>query len=263
MDDLIAKLKNLSYELFGILFPGFIFELFFLLWWVTLGSNASKFTFGLLPEFTVDKASELVNSLTSNTGIGIAIPSLISAYFVGHILHWISRSSSADNATIENSFMRVWHALSFRVLKPNENYYPSLDPLYQAVEKKFRPDESVSFTWQQFFPLAKCYLAENLPSSLVSTYQIKYTLHRSITASAVILFWFSVIELIYGIIYSNICDSSQPFYFGGLTILVLVSLGLVWGFSDSYTYNWRMFGNTIITESYTLLFGPKSDGKKS
>lgn len=263
MSELIAKLKDISYELLGIVFPGFIAELFLITWWMTLGQNAPQYTFGLLPELTTQNASEFVKSLTANTGMGIAIPCVVVAYFVGHILHWTSRSASADEETIKSVYSRVWSALCFRILKPNENYDNSLEQLFQAVEKKFRTNGVESLTWQQFFPLAKCYLSANMPTSLVESYQIKYTLHRSITAAAVILFWLSTYALIIGFIFACPFTSNMAFHFGGLAIIEVVSLVLIWGFSDSYAYNWKLFGNMIVSESYSLFFGPAEHERKS
>jgi hypothetical protein len=40
-----------------------------------------------------------------------------------------------------------------------------------------------------------------------------------------------------------------------LFVLLVLSVAIAWGFSGSYLYHWQMFGNTIITETYSLACG--------
>lgn len=259
MDELIAKLKNLGYEVFGIILPGLIGEIFFLIWWFGLGANSLSYTFGVFPELTLSRASGFIQSLTTNTGIGIAIPSLIVAYFTGHILNWIGRSATADESIIRSTPRRVWSALRFKFLKPNKNFDESLEGFFCLVEMRFRSDDKEPLKWGQFFPLAKCFLARSLPTSLVSTYQTKYTLHRSITVAASILFWMSMTVIALVCFRYWVLGSLPVLEIGMMVTIAVTSLVLVWGFSDGYAYNWKLFGNTIITESYSILYGPSSN----
>lgn len=257
MNDLSAMVRNLSYEIFGVILPGLIAELFFVVWWIALGSAAPILTFGLLPQLTSSTATKLVESLTVNTGIGIAVPGIVVAYFAGHILHWVGRSSTPDEKSSSSWPRRVVYSLIFRIPKPIESYYSNLNPLFEAVEPKFRTND-LQLNWTQFFPLAKCYLSTNLSSSLVATYQNKYTLHRSITTAATFLFWACILAIGLGVVGLKWCPVGEAPRWGLLMILDLFALVLVWGFSDSYLYHWRMFGNTIITETYSQIYGPSN-----
>jgi len=255
MNELSAKITNLSYEIFGVILPGLIAELFFVAWWIALGSAAPIWTLELLPQLTSETASELVKSLTVNTGIGIAVPGIVAAYFIGHILHWVGRSSTPNDRSSSSWLRRVGYSLIFRIPKPIESYSSHLKPLFEAVEPKFRTND-LQLNWAQFFPLAKCYLSTNLVSSLVANYQNKYTLHRSITTAATLLFWVCILAIGLGVVCMRWCSISVVPRWGPLVILDFFSLVLVWGFSDSYLYHWKMFGNTIVTETYSLILGP-------
>jgi hypothetical protein len=262
MNELLAKLTNLSYEFFSVILPGFIAGIFLLLWWIALGPIAPLWSFGFFPHLTADNTSMIIKSLSLKTGIGVAVPSLTIAYFFGHILHWIARSGRKPKESEEMGRCAWWRkiccstlfrSLLFRIPKPLKTYDDRLQPLYDAVQAKFAVDNT-KILWEQFFPVLKSYLAKNLSSSLVATYQSKYTLHRSITAAASGLFWVSIAGLVGGCI-SNYLTGIAPRW-GILVTLSLFALLLVWGFSSSYQYYWQLFGNTIITESYATICGP-------
>jgi hypothetical protein len=64
------------------------------------------------------------------------------------------------------------------------------------------------------------------------------------------------ITVIFGIIDTVVTGVSPRW--GILGVLILGGAILVWSFSASYIYHWKMFGNTIITEVYSSLHGPKN-----
>lgn len=253
MDQLLAKFTNLGYEILGIFVPGIVLILFLFFGWWCLGPLAEMWTFNFLPQATIREASGLLGILNEDIRTGLVVVLIIGAYFLGHLLHWIARSPKTP-VPKPKWHRRIWLCLTFAIPKPEHSYEPKLQPLLDAA-KPFLGLEVVA-EWRQFYPLAKAYLAANLQTSLVSTYQNKYTLHRSLTAAAVVWFWLSVLASIRAFIEGHF-GAAQPLWFPLLSSIP-VSLLLIWGFSDSYRYNWKLWGDTIITEMYVLSrFGSK------
>ncbi len=255
MDELIAKLTNLSYDFFGILLPGVIFNIFVLLLWFALGSLVPFLTNDGIPEFTVQTLPHLVDTLSLEGRVFAAIPLVFLWYFLGHLLNWFGRSGSSVEGR-EPDITRVLRSLIFRIPKPQSSFDSKLEPLYKVVQKYFSP-AGIELAWSALFPVLKTYLAKNLSRSLVTTYQNKYTLHRSVTTASTFLFWGSLFGIIGGAVMSHFYSIRPHYVF--LTILIAGSLALVWGFSGSYLYNWTLFGNSIVTETYSLLHAPKDD----
>ncbi|MCR6476874.1 hypothetical protein NU688_12005 [Variovorax sp. ZS18.2.2] len=259
MEQLLAKLTNLGYEFFGIILPGIIALVFLVMWWVSMGQLAPVLSSNFFPHLTSNNASLIIESISVKTGIGIALPSLIITYFLGHILQWTARSGGASEKNVKSAFQRTIRSLIFRIPKYENSHDLNLTPLFNAVQEKFSHDKT-PLTWGQFFPLAKSYLARNFSQSLVSNYQNKYTLHRSVALASACLFWMCLAGIAAGVIAIHYGYASPRwwilFFLGGF------SLVSVWGFSGSYAYNWRLFGNSIVTETYSLIFGPDNDQSK-
>jgi hypothetical protein len=122
------------------------------------------------------------------------------------------------------------------------------------VQRKFSAGSPLS--WTQFYPVAKNYLARNSTSSLVSLYQNKYTLHRSIAVAAALTFWLSVLAMLIGVATLHYVGLAPRF--APLGVLAISCVALTWGFSASYAFNWTLFGNSIITETYSQLLGAQN-----
>ncbi len=253
MDELIAKLTNLSYDFFGILLPGVIFNIFVLLLWFALGSLVPIWTNNGIPEFTIQALPHLIDALSLEGRIFVAIPLIFLWYFLGHLLNWFGRSGISIAGKISGR-CRVYQSLRFCIPKPESSFDPKLEPLFKVIQKDFSPKD-VELTWSSLFPVFRIYLAQNLSRSLVTTYQNKYTLHRSITTASTLLFWFSLLGILGGLV-TLYFYCTQPHWLY-LISLPIGSLILVWGFSGSYLYNWLLFGNSIVTETYSLLHAPK------
>lgn len=250
MDQLISKLTNFGYELLGIFVPGAILLLFILIGWWCLGPLAEVWSLGLLPQAHIKEVSGLLNLLNEEIRAGMFIALAVAAYFLGHLLHWSSRSGKGVEVS---SMSRVLLCLRFSIPKPQASYDLKLEPLFKEAKSflGFSPDAD----WRQFYPVAKSYLAANLQTSLVSTYQNKYTLHRSLTAAATIWFWMTIFAVLAALVAVE-CAGLEPPLWLPLLLSIPVSLGLVWGFSDSYRYNWKLFGDAIITETFMLYRSP-------
>ncbi len=191
MNELLAKLVDITYELFGVLLPGLIASAFLLLWWFAAEPlqvalfGSSDFRIGPL---------NLWNwlSSSSNGGLSSFLPLLVAWYLLGQVLLSASRHSIGDAQSVDNPGRRVFRALTFRISRPPDPYDPALKPLYHAVAAKFNVP-GVELQWVQFYPVVKSHLAEHLSKSLVTLYQNKYTLHRSITMASAVLFWLSIL----------------------------------------------------------------------
>lgn len=252
MEQLLNKFSNLSYEFFGIILPGFITLILFILLIVGIGDLLPTFSNDFFPRLTLRSTSNNLESVGVRTGVGIAGPTILIAYFIGHLLHWIFRSGKGDDNLVRNSLKRTWLSITFRIPKHSSSYDKTLQPLLNAIKPKFHLSPEAE--WRQFFSAAKHYLTRTSSTSLVPVYQNKYTLHRSIATGAALIFWLSIISIAIGLLAAHsLCVEPRwiPLFF-----LASGCLTVTWGFSDSYAYNWKMFGNTIITETYSLLLGP-------
>jgi hypothetical protein len=261
MSELFGKLTNLSYEFFGVLMPGVIAHIFFLVAWAAMGPLAPVISLGGLPQLRFVDLVSFIDSAKTERGIGMLLLLLVGWYFLGHLVLWISRSRERTSDNWPSSARRTWLALTLRTPRPKDSFDPKLQPLLDLLRRRFERG-GVSFDWRQFYPVAKNFLAQRVAYSLVATYQHKYTLHRSIACAAALQFWALIATAAIGL-RSLFLDGPQP-HWHLLIAGTIVSLLLVWGFSGSYMYNWLMFGNTIITECYALLNAPKVDlGSKS
>ncbi|MDZ7685371.1 MAG: hypothetical protein U5O39_10560 [Gammaproteobacteria bacterium] len=255
MSDLFGSItSNLAYEFLGVFLPGMIVSVFLLLFWIALGPATPHWTFGVLPEFSMASLDAGLNSLSPISGASIVIPLFAIRYFAGHLLLWLGRNATSREQEHERWAQQIWRCITFRIPQPTETFDPELKDLFDSVKSEFAAGE-IELGWRQFYPVAKSYLAQHLRRSLVVVYQNKYTLHRSIVAASILLFWLSLIAFALSIF--------LPFWFEipvaeklPMALLLAGFLALIWAFSSSYAYHWRMFGNTIVTELYGLLRGP-------
>ncbi|MHB8160615.1 MAG: hypothetical protein ACYDGS_09070 [Thermoleophilia bacterium] len=264
MSELLAKLTNLSYEILGVILPGIVGSLFLLLWWEALGTLAPLWTVNVIPELDINKIRPFMESLNFLGEISIIIAALLIWYFLGQMLLWSARSGKSKidgekklnrKDAAKRGFKRLFLSLIFRIPKPSRSFDSELQPLFDVVQNDFAG--KIELDWRQFYPVIKSYLRENLSHSLLATYQTKYTFHRSIVTASACLFWVSFLSEIAALITFKINGREPEWVL--LTILGAGALIFVWNFSSSYMYNWKLFGNTIVTESYAFLHGPKND----
>ncbi|WP_426307224.1 hypothetical protein ACN9MJ_08750 [Acidovorax facilis] len=257
MDQLISKITNLGYEVFGIFLPGVIFSIFLVFFWIALGPVAPYLSSDFFPAITSKNASEIIESIGTRTGVGLAIPLIVFSYFLGHLLMWIGRTGKADKEILRSPIRRTWASLKFRIPRPENSYDTDLEGMFISVGNKFFPKDE-PLTWTKFYPVVKNYVHRHSTISLISLYQNKYTFHRSITIAAAALFWLCALTLI-ATVYATLQTTLPLPRWGILISLLTLSTTIAWGFSDSFAYNWKLFGNSIITESYTLIFEPKKE----
>jgi len=251
MDELLGKLTNLTYEIFGVFLPGLIFSIFLLVLYFAAGPVIPIITQSALPELNSNYFIKIMEFDWTKSSLIILF---VGWYFIGHILVWIGRFGV--NQSKPNFIMLTLKSLFFRIPKPKDSFNANLAILYDEVQKRFTHNDIV-LTWTQFFPVAKNFIYRSSSKSLITTYQNKYTLHRAIAVASVLLFWLSILLIFIPVIFFNYQAPVQNIIY--LAALVFLSLVFIWNFSSSYMYHWIMFGNTIITEAYSLLYGPKNN----
>jgi len=255
MDTLLSKLTNLAYEVFGVILPGLFGLVLAGLLWGALGPVIELWSFSYVPELNASMLSKIDG--LSGASRAVAISCLVVAlYFLGHALNWISRGIPPKPGSPDSRWRRTLLLLRLRFPKPQASFDESLTRLFDAAAAKLSPDPK-PLSWREFYPVAKALINQTLKYSLVSTYQNKYTLHRTLAAISVILFWLSLLSLIAGLVTRSLVGSHISPNWLLLSVLIGSSLGAVAGFYSSYLYTWRLFGDSIVTESYLVLFGPK------
>jgi hypothetical protein len=256
MKELLSKLLTLSYEFLGVVLPGFVLSCGILIWLACLSALVAAWGFtpsSLLAHITWQHLLALWKTAGE---VGIGVPAVIASYVLGQFLLLISRRNFAIGAGANLSTrQRICVALQFRIAKPAANFAEEVKPLFDIVAGKFADSPSAPLNWRQFYPVARCFLTNNYPASLVTTYQNKYTLHRSLTAAGVVLFWGSAIFL--GLILLTWWRIGiHPYGFGMLGLL-MAAFVIVVTFSSSFIEHWLMFGNSIVTETYSILASKK------
>ena len=111
--------------------------------------------------------------------------------------------------------------------------------LFDRVREKFTAPGVASLEWRMFYPVGKAYLARNVANSLVTTYQNKYTFHRSLVLGAVVVFWLSAFALITAAVTNHFVHVDPRWY--QLIGLAAFSLFMVNGFTASYRLHWGLF----------------------
>lgn len=254
MDALLGKLTNLAYEVFGVILPGLVFNVFILLWWLALGPLAPRWTASRVPQLTTDRLRDVINGVSGGKTTACVILVLMTWYFLGHFVNWSSKARPREKGGWRKRMDRVLSFLTFRIPRQKDSFDPKLGRFFEVVSAKWTHDNK-ELSWREFYPLAKTVLANTGRHSLIATYQNKYTLHRSIAAAAAVLFWLSVSSIL-GAALAAIWGVPQRPDWILLFSLCLGSIFLVTGFSATYAYAWSLWGDTVITESYALAFGP-------
>jgi hypothetical protein len=244
MAEIIAKLMALSYEIIGVLLPGFVFAIYFVLLWYAIGSEAASLGF---PIFTWELLMSFINSLNSSALVVATVPPLFGLYLIGQVILWAGKSWQPN--CNGKAWQRFFSSLFFRIPKPAKSYGDSLKPLYDVASRKFNENGATPLEWSAFYPVAKTVLLSKLPTSLAVGYQNKYTFHRSIVVINVLFLWLALIAVV-----GNCALTSAPLQHRAvMTAMILVELFAAWSFSGSYQYYWKLWGDSIVAESYALL----------
>ncbi|MFZ2541303.1 MAG: hypothetical protein WAW75_05950 [Gallionella sp.] len=257
MDQLLAKLTNLSFDFFSILLPGIIINIFALLLWIAVGSPVPlTWANSGISESTIPALLHLVDILSLKGNINPVIPLVFLWYFLGHWLNWFGiLNLEFQNQNKITQFTRTIQSLIFRIPKLPSPFDREFESLYKGIQKHFSTTD-IKLEGDSLSFVVKNYLAQNLSRSQVTYYQNKYVLHRSITIASTFLFWLSIL----GGLVVTYCYGRQPHWL----FLFLLSIGSfvsVWAFSGSYLNNLDLYHKTIVTEAYSLLHDHKGDSK--
>jgi hypothetical protein len=255
MDTLLSKLTNLAYELFGVILPGIFALVSIGLLWAALGPVVEFWSASRIPSFSANLLSR-IDTLDGSARVAAASCLIVSLYLLGHALNWISRGVPDHSGKPDSRLRRIFLLLRLRFPKPQASFDTSLARLFDAAAAKLSPD-GAPLSWREFYPVAKALISQHVKYSLVTTYQNKYTLHRTLAAVSVALFWASLLSVVGGLATRTLVGAHVTPNWLLLGVLLVASLGSVTGFYSSYLYTWRLFGDSIVTESYFLLYGPK------
>lgn len=257
MSELLAKLTNLSYEFFGVVIPGLLSLVMLALvvvGWGALGrpedlQGLFNVYHGLLMDVARHSASDPWPTLVSLA---------LAAYFLGQFALWQSRSwaTSAEQDPRERGdrwpwIGRVLLCLQRRMLRPDKSVSSHFERELEWCQEKLGLRVGLRH-WPEFYPVAKCLIRNELTYSLLSTYQNKYTLHRSIAAIASVLVWASMATIIWAALQAGAARPHSICLWAPVTNLILGVAG-AWAFSSSFYFHWRMWGDTVVAECSAML----------
>ena len=250
MDALIRKLTNLGYEFFGILLPGTLAVLVWSLLWIAADGVVPWATRGAVPELALSTAKDAIAQAIAWSALVSILLMLALAYFVGHLLTWRARRGRRHQRVRFRDHLK--ETLLFRPPKKELSYDLKLEAAWQWAGERLL-GEDVELSWRLFYPAAKTYLLQKQIPSLVTTYQNKYTLHRSLAFAAALTAWGTLLVGSLGVLACVTGAQEAAPHWLALGVLAIGSLLAVWGFSSSYLYNWTLWGNYLITETYVSL----------
>ena len=250
MDALIGKLTNLGYEFFGILLPGTLAVLMWSLLWIAAADVVPWTTRGAVPELTLSEAMDTVGQAIEWSAFISVLLMIALAYFVGHLLTWMARRGKRHKHVRRRD--HLVGTLRFRPPKQEPSYDLRLKPAWKWAGKRLL-GKKLDLSWSLFYPAAKTYLLQKRIPSLVTTYQNKYTLHRSLAVAAALTAWGALVVAILGLLAKVIgAQAAGPHWFATV-VIAAGSLFAASRFSSSYLYNWTLWGNYLITETYVAL----------
>ena len=262
MDALIGKLTNLGYEFFGILLPGGLAIIMWSLLWTAADDVVPWMTGDAVPELTLSEAMDAIGQAIGWSAFLSILLMIAVAYFVGHLLTWVARGGKRlDNVRTRD--LLTW-TLLLRPPKKQPSYPSELKEDWEWAGERLL-GRKPELTWSLFYPAAKSYLLQKRIPSLVTTYQNKYTLHRSLAVAAALTAWGALLvalgaSLSHVLAQVNGAQAAEPHWFATVAIAA-GSLFAVWGFSSSYLYNWTLWGQYLITETYVALRVEKTHGE--
>lgn len=261
MSEFFNKLTTLSYEIFGVLLPGVIASICAIVVWASLGTFVPDLTLKTVPAYSLDNLAKTLDTLTGGRGIGAILVLGVFWYFMGFVLLWLSHSRKSryyKGIDKPNWKERLGTALRMSMLKPEFSFSPALNQLFELASRKLTP-ESVPLTWRQFYPVARTFVLQNTKQTLITNYQQKYTLHRSITCAAVVLFWLEVvIVLLFGLALHGLGSINWPL----ALVTIPCSAVVIVSFSEGYIDNWILWGDSVVTEAFSLLTAPRLEKSK-
>jgi hypothetical protein len=249
MNEIVTKITNATYDVFGVMLPGVMASvLFSAVLGFTLAANrvVESSRFESLWELVVEHPSGATAILA------------VLAYFVGLTLIWLSRGKVWVGPTQRLvGFVKGWplwarFMLFAKASSPPESHGSELGAARRhaaAVLTKRLGSNALDLdtNWRAFYLIAKTLVPQKLQRSLIATYQSKYTFHRSLAVMFSVALWMSVI----GAVFSAAASFSAPVYVLAASALLCALFVLV--FASQFEYHWKLLGDAVIAETIVVL----------
>ena len=251
MDALIGKLTNLGYEFFGILLPGTLAILMWSLLWIAAADVVPWMTWGAVPQLTLSEAMDAIGRAIERSAFMSVLLMIALAYFVGHLLTWVARGGKRHKHVRRRDHLAG--TLCFQPPKRELSYDLKLEPAWQWAGKRLL-GKKLELSWSLFYPAAKTYLLQKRIPSLVTTYQNKYTLHRSLAVAAALTAWGALFVAIVGLLAQAIAAHRPPDLTGSQRLYLRQGrLSQFGGSRRATSTTGTLWGNYLITETYVSL----------
>ncbi|MEZ5978696.1 MAG: hypothetical protein R3F34_10800 [Planctomycetota bacterium] len=262
MDSLLARLTNFGYEFFGIVLPGAALVLSLVLVHL-FGSQlfeVAHLSIWFLPTRWSDLVRWEVEVLESAPIIVIGTLGL-TAYCAGHFLKWLTGGAEVAREGRESAVDRLRNRFTKFAIGEGKpaSYSAQFAPLLPRVAEFLRVDRVEGTDgdrefWKAVVPVGRALLERTGQPILVTTFQNKYTLHRSLTAVCVLQAWLSMALALFlpglAIVRAE-ADELGSAICGGVVLLAslaIVSHILASSFRSSYRYYWSRFGDYLVAE---------------
>jgi hypothetical protein len=265
VEGFLSKLTDLTYEIVGVLMPGLILLFLGLFQWGLYRHYAD-------PEATGGRLLGLLQEdllWLEKHPWGILLGALVLSYFAGRAVLFLARdglpilggslvwvaAAIAGKLKIEADRLKKRVAAAplvrllarvFLVRTPKElldNHASSLDRSKTWCTERLSPSSDVTLLseWSAFYSVASRLLEREGSKSRLPVHQSKYTLDRSLATVFALGFWSAVA-------FSLLFKTWGPF------AEVPVFLFLVHVFDQEHAYHWRLWGDSIIAETYALVW---------
>lgn len=255
MNSFLAKLTNLSYEMFGIFLPG--------LFGIALCTGDLVIALTVSGTYSPQEVLKAYSTIVAEQLYSMLAGLAITSYIMGHLLKWLSKnglksvlpigggsseqksnSQPAKKLKINKRWVRFLLLLNERPLPPNESVeiVELVKLSWQRLASALQLGD-LKLSKRAFYLLAKTYIWDRDRKSLLATYQNKYTFHRSLATLFSVQVWISLI----------VAASFYIFSSGGLTVPIFLSLAgisliLVRVFTTSFEYFWTLLGDIVCAE---------------
>lgn len=265
MEGFLSKLTDLTYEIVGVLMPGLTLLFVGLFQWGLYRHYAD-------PEATGARLLGLLQGdllWLEKHPWGILLGALILSYFAGRAVLFLARdglpilgdalvwgaAAIARKLKIETDRLKKRAAAEplvrllarvFLVRTPKgllDNHASSLDRIRKWCAERLSPSSDVTLLseWFAYYPVASRLLEREGSKSRLPVHQSKYTLDRSLATVFALGFWSAVVL-------SLLFKTWGPF------AEVAAFLLLVHVFDQEHAYHWRLWGDSIIAETYALVW---------
>lgn len=238
MDVLLGRLTNLGYEFFGIIVAGFLVGLFLAVPTTTFSAAVSSAD---VQEFYQQCWSLLTGKETTTAALLLIVAgALVASYLTGHFLKWFAKVRFWNPRQPKALWLRFL-ALVVEV-RGGDSYSKGKHEILFVEASRFL---GLDAEWNGFYMVAKTFLAHRGGYSLVSTYQNKYTLHRSLAKGLAVAAWVALCGSIACFVARDPKLASLCFV---ETVVFCVGVAM---FSKSYSYYWTLFGDALVVEVYS------------